>query len=380
MSEIRNELQEQIELFKYDIYVDEYPMSINEITSYYKEKDLNLSPLYQRVFKWTDEQKTKLIESLLLGIPLPPIFLFQDERGLWEVIDGVQRLSSIFEFVGILESYEDTYREFKLVKAPKLTKLEGTTFDSWPKSLQREFKKLKLNFIIVQKKSHKDMKYEIFKRLNGFGTQLVRQELRNAIIIMENEDWFEHIKEMSENNDFKESMSFTETQLSNKVNYEYVIRFIIICENTLLSKSTNADDITDFFDDAIIEIIREKDLEIEKVKSLFFNIFRFLNELKNRGINLMQKYDSNKNKFSGKTTESIFEVIIPGLSENIDKIESANFSNEFWIEFVKSLYSKESPFLTTLKPNPRAIARFKKLAEISINTFNGIDYDGYSRN
>jgi hypothetical protein len=62
-----------------------------------------LHPDFQRFFRWDEEQKSRLIESVLLGIPLPSVFVFQRKDGVWDVIDGVQRLSTIFQFLGILE-------------------------------------------------------------------------------------------------------------------------------------------------------------------------------------------------------------------------------------------------------------------------------------
>lgn len=78
-------------------------MSIGEITSLYKDNELDIHPEFQRVFRWSLPQKSKLIESVLLGIPLPSIFVSQRDDGVWDVIDGVQRLSTIFEFIGIFK-------------------------------------------------------------------------------------------------------------------------------------------------------------------------------------------------------------------------------------------------------------------------------------
>lgn len=96
-------LQEEIDRGSREIHADGYPMSIGEIISLYENNEMDIHPEFQRFFRWTDLQKTKFIESILLGIPLPSIFVSQREDGVWDVIDGLQRLSTIFQFVGILK-------------------------------------------------------------------------------------------------------------------------------------------------------------------------------------------------------------------------------------------------------------------------------------
>ena len=85
------ELEQQIETASRQIVSDGYDMSVGELISLYKEKELIINPSYQRLFRWEESQKTKFIESLLLGIPIPPIFVFQKADGIWELIDGLQR-------------------------------------------------------------------------------------------------------------------------------------------------------------------------------------------------------------------------------------------------------------------------------------------------
>jgi uncharacterized protein with ParB-like and HNH nuclease domain len=89
-------LEEQIATRAKEIHTDGYPMSIGEVLSLYREGDMGMHPEFQRIFRWNDDQKTRLIESLLSRIPIPPIFVSQRDGGVWDVIDGIQRLSTIF--------------------------------------------------------------------------------------------------------------------------------------------------------------------------------------------------------------------------------------------------------------------------------------------
>ena len=84
------------------VKTDAYQMSIGEIVSMYDNREIIIDPEFQRLFRWNISQKSKLIESLLLGIPLPSIFVFEKENSSWELIDGLQRVSTILEFMGKL--------------------------------------------------------------------------------------------------------------------------------------------------------------------------------------------------------------------------------------------------------------------------------------
>src|SRR5680860_1286658 len=107
-------LEQEIEEKKKEISTDGYPMSIGELISLYKERELDIHPEFQRFFRWSPLQKTKLIESILLGIPVPSIFVSQREDGVWDVVDGLQRLSTIFEFIGVLRDDQDELVELAI--------------------------------------------------------------------------------------------------------------------------------------------------------------------------------------------------------------------------------------------------------------------------
>src|SRR5262245_7526250 len=97
------DLESQVDSRRKQIHTDRLSMSIGELEALYGRGELDIHPKFQRVLRWSNTQKTRLIESLLLRIPMPPIFVAQDENGNWDVVDGVQRLGTCFEFLGILK-------------------------------------------------------------------------------------------------------------------------------------------------------------------------------------------------------------------------------------------------------------------------------------
>lgn len=150
-------LQDEILTKSKEIQTDGYPMSIGELINMYRDEELIVNPEFQRFFRWTDSQ-TKFIESILLGIPIPPIFVSQNENGVWDVIDGLQRLSTILEFVGILKDNSGN-----IVKASKLS---GTKFlpslqdkywdssnsdNSFTQAQRMDFKRSKLDIKIIKR-------------------------------------------------------------------------------------------------------------------------------------------------------------------------------------------------------------------------------------
>ena len=94
-------IQQEIADARQKIVKDGFDMSIGELIRIYEKKELIINPVYQRSFRWDESRKTRFIESLILGIPIPPIFVFTDEDGRWELIDGLQRLSTMFQFAGV---------------------------------------------------------------------------------------------------------------------------------------------------------------------------------------------------------------------------------------------------------------------------------------
>ena len=92
-------LDQEIEAKRAEVRTDGYPMSIGELINLYRDGELDIHPEFQRFYRWSPEQKSRLIESIMLGIPIPSIFVSQREDGVWDVIDGLQRLSTIFELV-----------------------------------------------------------------------------------------------------------------------------------------------------------------------------------------------------------------------------------------------------------------------------------------
>ncbi len=193
-------LQEEIDKTRQEIRTDGYSMSIGEWISLYQNDEIDIHPDFQRFFRWSNHQKSTFIESILLGIPIPPIFVSQRDDGVWDVVDGVQRLSTIFEFVGILKTEEQQQNKssIALQKTTYLPSLEGKKWDvpndkenSFNQAQRLLIKRAKIAVNIVEKESDAMVKYELFQRLNTGGAIATPQEVRNCILLMLNEEYIE---------------------------------------------------------------------------------------------------------------------------------------------------------------------------------------------
>ena len=137
----------------------------------FDDGDIITNPDYQRDFVYSPKQSSKLIESILIGIPIPTIYLCQENDETWSVIDGQQRITS---FVHYLEN------KFPLSGLSELKELNGLYFKDMEKSIQKKLKSSSLSAICILKESQ-ELKYEIFARLNQGSVSLKPQELRNCI-------------------------------------------------------------------------------------------------------------------------------------------------------------------------------------------------------
>lgn len=322
-----NELDAKKTYFK----TDSYSMSIGEVANLYKQQELIIRPEYQRLFRWTYGQKVKLIESLMLGIPLPTIFIFQGEDGIWELVDGLQRISTILQFMGELEGEE----KLVLSKTEYLSQFENVV---WSKTKDKEvelesplklsFKRTKLNFTIIYSESDSRAKFEVFQRLNTGGSNASKQEIRNSVQLMIRPEIYEWFRSLSTEEGFLNTLSLTDRLLDEQYHLELLLRFIALINFAYDPKK----DLGDYLDDINKQILYDNDFDLTKSREIFINTFNYINN--NLEDKAFKKF--NGDVFGGKFLESAFEAIAIGLAYNID--DYGNEQNEVFINKVKELY------------------------------------------
>ncbi len=323
-------LQDEINEKKKEISTDGYPMSIGELISLYKEGELDIHPEFQRFFRWKEQQKSKLIESILLGIPIPSIFVSQRPDGVWDVVDGLQRLSTIFEFVGILKDEENNLiPPSKLVKTAYLPSLEGKYWEnvdllnSLDTTQRLVFKREKIDVKIVKKESDDTIKYELFQRLNTLGSKLSDQEVRNCLLIMLNKDFYLWLKSLSEDEHFLNTISLAERLIEEKYNMELVLRFLILSQLDP-NEVKGLQDFGEFITEKMVEIAKSQQYDRVSNEIIFRNSFKLLDD--SLGESSFKKYSIDKGRFEGKFLIASFESIAIGLGKNIGAWAAIPFS------------------------------------------------------
>ena len=316
-------LQEEINEKRSEIHTDGYPMSIGELIGLYKEDELDIHPEFQRFFRWTPLQKTKLIESIILGIPIPPIFVSQRDDGVWDVIDGLQRLSTIFEFVGILKDEQgNTCQPSKLIKTKYLPSLEEKMWESdedncsLNQSQRLDFKREKIGVQIVKKESDPNIKYELFQRINTLGTKLSDQELRNCLLIMVNKDFFYWLNDLANYEPFLNCTVLSEKSIKEQYNLELSLRFIIF-KNEDIRDMRGFVFLAEFLTEKMTEYAESKTFDKEKEGQIFRDTFDFLNNTLSE--NTFKRYNFERDRFEGKFLLSSYEAIGIGVGSNIDE-------------------------------------------------------------
>lgn len=367
-----NDLQIQIENASRTIFTDSYSMSIGEVMSMYKDKEIDVHPEFQRAFRWEIEQKSSLIESILLGIPMPPVFIFHRSDGIWDVIDGQQRLSTIFQFTGIYcDENGETQPKIQLVKTKFLPALEGIVWEDdnpdvnqFTMAQRLLIKRAKIDIKILKANSDPGAKYDLFQRLNSGGSHLTPQEVRTCLIIMENKQFFDKLVFMSQNKDFKETLPLTERAVREQEDIEFVIRFIVArnCSTDAMPRSLH-----EHLDNSIVSLIRDPSFDIDKENAIFNRTFALLNKC--FGSDSFKRYNHEKGAFEGATTISAFEALTPAVSKRIDYYEGITKD-----DFCQKIIQMHNYPSYTQAAGRRSTDRFKALIAIGEEIFN-VDQD-----
>lgn len=177
--ELDDDLPENGESIRYspdDIYVERRDFTISSIMEYIDEGDLEISPMFQRNFIWDKKRQSKLIESILLGLPLPSVYMSQYKDGRLTIIDGLQRISTIRRFMNDeLELSNMEY--FPECNGKKYSELKSVI----PLLLFRKIRQTQLMCFVIDYRSPAMLKYDLFRRLNTGGKALNDQEVRNCL-------------------------------------------------------------------------------------------------------------------------------------------------------------------------------------------------------
>lgn len=334
-------LADEIQTARKKVITDGYEMSLGEIINLYKDEELVIDPVFQRLFRWDDERKTRFIESLILGIPIPPIFVYQDENGVWELIDGLQRLSTVLQLTGDLKGERAEELGALVLNGTRfLPSLNGKQWresavganDGISQPLQIEIKRARVRVEILKSDSDVSAKFELFQRLNTGGASLTEQEVRNSIAVSLNREFYNWLMENSINQAFVETTGQTKTALESQAGVELALRFFAF----RYIPYKGGMDVHEYLDDALMKMATDKAFDMNAESEVFNKTFQFLSEA--LGASAFKRW--NGRDFGGMFLMSVFEVMSTGVSHNASELEKLppQQRNDFIRQAAKNLW------------------------------------------
>lgn len=316
-------LENEIETAARLVKTDGYQMSVGELINMYKDGELVINPDFQRLFRWGIGQKSKLIESILLGIPIPPIFVFEQENSKWELVDGLQRVSTLLEFVGVLRNSATNQIQppTALVATKYLPSLERAVWsrsvdvarvtleDQQPLAapLQLAVRRGRISVEILKRPSSNETKYDLFQRLNAGGTLANAQELRNVIIIMVNPAYHEMMRTLSQRESYRSVLSASDDQLEKQRDMEFVSRYLV---HTYVDYD-NKLDVEEFLDQSIVSLASSGNTP--QASENFSQTFDLLQAA--YGENALRRFSNGQP--TGRVLLAAYECIAVGVARNL---------------------------------------------------------------
>ncbi|WP_286826003.1 DUF262 domain-containing protein [Microcystis sp. LSC13-02] len=317
---------------------DRLDISFGELINLYKNNELIIRPEYQRLFRWSEAQKTALIESILLSIPIPPIFVAEDKNGVWELVDGLQRVSTFISFFGELKGsgwtidYQEdidrsgveeeeeeeideengeetgerkTINKWTLQEGGLVKSLKGFNIDNLPTNLKINLKRAVCRVEILRGESSTSMKYELFKRLNSGGSKLTPQEIRNAIYRGVNPRLNELLLKVSQSEVFKSLTQLSNGKLNELYDQELVLRFFAFYKNAE-NVNENMEKFLNYF---MEKTVKNASFEYDVYESLIMRVLELIYKIEDNKI-----FRNERNLF----VPAYFEGILIGVAQNIE--------------------------------------------------------------
>lgn len=309
------QLEQDFTQARSNLVTDRLDMSFGEIMNIYQDGDILISPEFQRLFRWTEYQRTRFIESVLLGIPIPPIFVSEDENGKWELVDGLQRLSTIISFFGILRKSNkelDEKNNWTFTEGDIINSLEGKNRNDLPLKLQLAIKRAVCRVELLRYNSENTgLKYELFNRLNTGGATATEQEIRNCIFRGVNDQFNNFLKELSKNEVLFNLVLPSKNQLEELYLEEIALRFISLY--FAVDEKDLSHNISKYMTKFMEKNVANPDFDYANATTIFNRLFTLLGNLNDERV-----FRSDKGPFS----TNIFDVITIGVATNIDFYET----------------------------------------------------------
>lgn len=331
-------IQEQLDQNRRTVSFDNYDITVRQLFDMIAENQIELQPEYQRHFIWDDVRQSQLIESIFLGIPVPNLFMATNPDSTWEVIDGLQRLTTIVNFLGeeqLIIKTNPKGKKLKLNGLEKISSMNGFFFEELPRSVQLTFMTRPVRVTVLNDKSDLSVRYDLFERLNTGGVVLHPQEIRNCVYLGEFKDF---IVSCSRNKNFNSCVKMTENAERTGSREELVLKYFAYFEDRQLFVHSVKEFLNDYMKKKTKTFNNKNAL-----LNLFTKTFSIIDNLLPNGI-----VRGNRTNI---TPLILFEAITIGVADTIIQGNEARITTE---KLQHLLNDAELKRLTTGATNSRA--------------------------
>jgi hypothetical protein len=334
------------------IRVDTRPMTIDLVLKRIKFSEIDLAPSFQRHADiWTPTAKSRLIESILIRIPLPAFYMDATNDDKWLVIDGLQRLSTLKKFA--------IDKELRLSKLEFLTNLEGKNYDELPRNYQRRIDETLLTVYLIEKGTPPEVKFNIFRRINTGGEPLSPQELRHAL---NPGKATEFLDKLAKSKEFKAVTNISKKKQQRMDDHEFILGFIAFYLMPYQDYPTKKG--RDYFlNEAMIKINNMDKINLDKVEYKFQQSMITANYI--FGKYAFRKIFKNNKKMQ-PLNKSLFEAWSVVLSQlNLEKIELLKQRKQQVIDKFINYIEKDDEFVKSISQAAEKINyRFSTIKQI----------------
>lgn len=302
---------------------------------------MELRPFYQRRPRWDVRQQSLLIESFIMNIPVPPVFLYEKDFNSYEVMDGQQRITAIRDFYA---------NSFKLTGLEMWPEINGRSYKTLPDKIKAGIDRRSITSIVLMKESTESeedaslLRETVFSRLNTGGIKLERQEIRNALYRSSFNDLLDEITRLD---DFRDVWG-----LPRWVQNEIEINTQLL-NNSLFSQMGDSEIVLRFFAlrhadhyrrgmQGFLDIYMRKSIDfsatdIDFLRSLYVSTFTLARSL--YGANVFRPYHATQNSWDKKPHKAFYDAVMVGLSERLGDAQELVQRSDEVIEQTKVLFS-----------------------------------------
>jgi hypothetical protein len=292
-----SELSQQLGEQRRTVDFDTFDIQLQQLLTMLEQGQIWVAPAYQRQFRWDNQRCSQLIESLMLGIPIPNLFMATNADNTWEVVDGLQRMSAIVKFAGSseLRAKLNLKEALTLEGLQKIGKFNNANFDDLPPHIQQHIRTRPLKVVTLNDKSDMVVRFDLFERLNTGGIVLTKQEIRSCVY---QGKFADKLDELSRTKDFKTVVKLTEKQSADGTAEECVLRFYAFADRYKRFEHS----VEEFLNEYMRDASKKFDLEAREVE--FKSVFRELAKLFPKGIMRPDR--------KGRTPLNLYEGLVVG--------------------------------------------------------------------